>query len=55
MPVPLFIYEDKPMSEEQAKKILAMLSKEERKLLNDLLTSLERMRQPSAVLQEIIP
>ena len=45
--------EDKPMSEEQAKKLLAMLSKEERKLLNDLLTSLERMRQPSVTLHEL--
>ena len=53
MPVPLFIYEDKPMSEEQAKKLLAMLSKEEKKLLNDLLISLEQMRQPSVTLHDL--
>ena len=53
-PVPRFKNnEDEPMSEEQAKKLLAMLSKEEKKLLNDLLISLEQMRQPSVVLHEL--
>ena len=41
------------MSEEQAKRLLAMLTREEKKLLNDLLISLEQMRQPSEVHREL--